>query len=324
MSTALPNPDFYIFGLVLDGKGGGGAVPPDVHSEDGQALWQHIDYSFSGAEKWLHDIGIEQRIIEAMVRSDTRPRTVLSERGALIMLRGINLNPGAEPDDMVSLRIWIEKNRVITVRQRRLMAVQKVREAVEVNEGPCDLQQVVIEIIANLADRIAEFVDEIEARVDDFEREILHNTNLQTRAAVSALRRQVASVRRYLAPQRDALESLYRNSSNMLDKKNTFEVREQSDRITRYVEDLDLVRERILVVQEEISNAIAQQQNARTYVLSLVAALFLPITFITGIFGMNVAGLPGTEEAVAFWRVAGAMGLISAAILAGFWLKRWF
>lgn len=315
---------FYVFGYHLDGKGGGSKAHASIGAQPDQMLWQHIDYSYADAEQWLHDAGLEKRVIESMVRSDTRPRTVHSERGALILLRGINLNPGAEPEDMVSLRIWIEKNRVITVRQRRLMAVQSVREQLEAATGPKNLPQVVTAIVEGLADRIAEFVDELEERVDRFEEDIVANVNLQSRAAVSALRRQVASVRRYLAPQRDALEALYRNSSEMLDTKQAFEVREQSDRITRYVEDLDLVRERILVVQEEISNAIAQQQNTRTYVLSLVAALFLPITFITGIFGMNVAGLPGTEDAQAFWWVAGAMGIISAAILIAFWLKRWF
>ena len=101
-------------------------------------------------------------------------------------------------------------------------------------------------------------------------------------------------------------------------------MREQSDRITRYVEDLDLVRERALVVQEELFNRISQEQNARTYVLSIVAAIFLPITFISGVFGMNVAGLPGLEEINSFWIVSAVMLAISVAILIGLRLKKWF
>ncbi|MBT8150047.1 MAG: zinc transporter ZntB [Gammaproteobacteria bacterium] len=259
--------NFYIFGYALDGKGGGQSIPSGDPGAPGAQHWYHIDYSFSNAEQWLHDTGLEKRIIEAMVRSDTRPRALVTERGALIMLRGINRNPGAEPDDMVSLRIWIEKDRVITVRQRRLMAVQAVREELVLGAGPHGTQEVVTRVVELLADRIAEFVDELEDRVDEFEGAVQGSTNLESRAEVSALRRQVASVRRYLAPQRDALEALYRNSAGMLDSRHAFEIREMSDRITRYVEDLDLVRERILVVQEEMSNAIAQQQNARTYVL---------------------------------------------------------
>jgi len=102
-----------------------------------------------------------------------------------------------------------------------------------------------------------------------------------------------------------------------------FELQEQTDRIIRYVEDLDLVRERCLVLQEELMNRIAQEQNARMYVLSIVAAVFLPISFVTGLFGMNVAGLPGAETPTAFALVAGTMLVMAGGSLAYFKLKKW-
>ena len=136
-------------------------------------------------------------------------------------------------------------------------------------------------------------------------------------------RRQTAAVRRFLAPLRDALESLFRNSKGILDDERSFRIREQSDRITRYVEDLDLVRERILVVHEELLNRVAQEQNARVYLLSIVAAIFLPITFITGLFGMNVAGLPGVDDPRSFWLVAGIMTVVSAGVIVWLRLRRW-
>ena len=143
------------------------------------------------------------------------------------------------------------------------------------------------------------------------------------RTKVSALRRQTAQVRRFLAPQRDALDALYRDSKEMLTHDHAYAIREQTDRIARYVEDLDLVRERLLVVQEELTNRVAQEQNARMYVLSIVAAIFLPITFITGLFGMNVAGLPGLEDPSAFAVVAIAMASVTVAMLLYLRAKRW-
>ena len=70
-------------------------------------------------------------------------------------------------------------------------------------------------------------------------------------------------------------------------------------------------------------NRIAQEQNARTYVLSIVAAIFLPISFITGLFGMNVAGLPGIEEPMAFNLVSFAMGAIVVGIVVYFRTRKW-
>ena len=121
----------------------------------------------------------------------------------------------------------------------------------------------------------------------------------------------------------DALSSLYRSSSDVLGEGDVRHLRDQADRIARYVEDLDLVRERAVMLQEEIQNRLAEQQNARTYLLSVVAAIFLPLSFLTGIFGMNVAGLPGTEAPDAFLLLS--LGMTAIALGLALWLrwKRW-
>jgi zinc transporter len=311
----------FVFGYLLDGAGGGKQI--DESFSDEGPVWLHIDYSTGSAEQWLRDRGVETQIVESLVRGDTRPRTFKTDDGVLIVLRGININPGADPEDMVSVRILMEPNRIISVRQRRLLSVQDVRDSIEKGRGPRNLPDVVTDLIERLADRISSFVDDIEERVAQYETAVESRSLSEIRAEVSALRRQTATVRRFLAPQRDALDTLYRQSEGILDEKHVYAVREQADRITRYVEDLDLVRERALVVQEELLNRVAQEQNARMYVLSIVAAVFLPITFITGVFGMNVAGLPGVENETAFWVVIAAMLAVSvgALILLRFW--RW-
>ena len=96
------------------------------------------------------------------------------------------------------------------------------------------------------------------------------------------------------------------------------------DRMTRYLEDLDLVRERTSVLQEEVMNISMAQQNTRMYALSIVSLIFLPVTFVTGVFGMNIGGLPGLEDPTAFVIVVGSMLFISIAVIAVLKVKRWF
>ncbi len=316
--------DCFVFGLRLDGEGGGVEISEAPSGVDEAQHWLHLDYSIGDAESWLIGRGVEHMLAESLVRTDTRPRAFKVGDCAVVVLRGVNLNPGADPEDMVSLRMLIEPDRLITVRQRRLLSAQDVRQTLQNGRGPKDVSSLVATLIERLADRVADVVDGIEEQMAVFEDQAEVGSAAEVRQAVTALRRQVAVVRRYLAPQRDALENLYRSARGLLNDEDAFAVREQADRITRYVEDLDLVRERALVVQEELLNRIAQEQNARMYVLSVVAAIFLPITFITGLFGMNVAGLPGTEEELSFWAVSGIMAVISLAVVALFWIKRWF
>lgn len=311
-----------VFAMALDGAGG--AEPIGLSEAKGERhQWFHFDYSCSATEESLVTLGLRAPIAESLTRPDARPRTVAMDDGVLVLLRGVNTNPGADPEDMVSLRIWLEPNRMISVRQRRLLSVQDLKAELEQDQGPMSVPDLMVELVERMADRIADFVDGIEDRAATCETMTDEANPTELRAAVSELRRQTAAVRRFLAPMREALDSLFRNSKGILDDDRSFRIREQSDRITRYVEDLDLVRERILVVHEELLNRVAQEQNARVYLLSIVAAIFLPITFITGLFGMNVAGLPGVDDPRAFWLVAGIMTTVSAGVIVWLRLRRW-
>ena len=93
--------------------------------------------------------------------------------------------------------------------------------------------------------------------------------------------------------------------------------------MVHFVEELDLARERAMVIREEMISNLAQDQNSKMFLLSLVAAVFLPLSFITGMMGMNTAGLPGLENTMAFWIVVVLMLLTGIGILLVFRWKRW-
>ncbi|UCH48704.1 MAG: zinc transporter ZntB [Betaproteobacteria bacterium] len=312
-----------IFSLSLDGKGGAQPIEPESFGNASPA-WMHLDFSVKQARAQLAQQGLSLHVIDTLTKEESRPYTVTVENGLMVILRGINRNAGADPEDMVSIRMWVEPNRMITVRQRPVLATHTVKEELDKGNGPTSMVELLLAIIEKLADGISVFVEDIEERLEAFEEIIDKERPSEIRSEISAVRRQVAAVRRYLAPQRDALESLHRLAGKFMESEQLFALREQADRMTRYVEDLDLVRERALVAQEELMNRIAQEQNARTYLLSVVAAIFLPITFISGLFGMNTAGLPGLEAESAFWIVSGVMAVVSAAIIIWLWLKKWF
>jgi zinc transporter len=284
----------------------------------------HIVLDAAGAPAWLSRQGYMDDLVEAMTTIGTRPRSVEVAGGHLLVLRGVNTNPDAEVEDMVSIRLWFTPHLVISARRadRRLMAAQDVRKQMEAGSAPGTPGELVVMIIERLADRIGDAVDNIDDRLTTLETNIAE-LNIKTgRRDLSALRREAAAIRRYLAPQRDALDALYRTRGILLDAE-AHDVREQTDRTTRYVEDLDLARERAMVMQEELQNRVAEQQNARMYVLSIVAAVFLPLSFLTGVFGMNVAGLPGTEYNNAFIILAFAMGGLGVGLLAWMRWRRW-
>ena len=294
-------------------------------SKEQGVLWVHMDVNDKASRIWLSDAsGVEEQIVDGLLAEETRPGSHATDQGLLVVLRGVNTDPGEDPEDMVSLRVWIEPDRIITTRRRRVLSAQDIRASLESGKGPNSSGEFLATLVERLADRIGDFVDSIEERLGDAESSVSTQDPATFRRGLGSLRRQMASVRRFLAPQRDALDRLYRQPGTWLSSTETRYLREEADRITRYLEDLDLARERAVVLQEEFLGQIAQEQNARMYVLSVVAAIFLPLTFITGLLGMNVGGLPGLESPVGFLSSMVIMVVAAFLLVLFFRWKKWF
>lgn len=319
--------DGLLHALLLDRNGAAKPVEPaeieNWRPEDG-LLWLHFDVAGRPPRKWLREnIGLDSMVVEALTADETRPRSLNVGDGLLAVLRGVNMNPGDDPEDMVSIRLWIESDRIISTRRRKLLSVQDVRAHLEQGTGPGTSGDFLSQLVGRLADRIGDFVDTIEERLSTIEETDTGEPLQARRRSLAVLRRQIASVRRFLAPQRDALDRLYRNPGHLLAEPETNRLREEADRVTRYLEDLDLARERAIVLQEELINELAQMQNTRMYVLSVVAAIFLPLTFVTGLLGMNVGGLPGVDSPRGFLVALVVMVATSAAMLIYFRHRKW-
>jgi zinc transporter len=301
--------------------------PTNEHHYDATVVsgftWFHIQADAPDSKECLQHLGLQNEIIDALCTTETRPKAMQFGDGMLVYLRGINRNPDADPEDMVSLRLWISDKIVISARRkdRKLLSVQDVKEELDNGTIPNSPMDLTLKIITKIADRISETVDVLDEELTEFE--ALDKSEKQDRIKLSMVRRQAAAIRRYLAPQRDALDAIYRFNKS-LNQQQAFELRDQTERMTRYVEDLDLAKERAMVLQDELRNRIAEQQGMRMYVLSLVTAIFLPLSFLTGVFGMNVAGLPGTEEPHAFFYLATAMLILAIILLISMLWKKWF
>ena len=171
---------------------------------------------------------------------------------------------------------------------------------------------------------MSDTVDQSEDRVADLEEQVLEEGSTSLRFDLANLRRQTITLRRYLAPQRDAFAKLVIEKLGWLDDDSRLRLREISDRLIRHIEDLDAVRERAAVTQEELLSRLSEQMNTRMYVLSMVAAIFLPLGFLTGLLGINVGGIPGAENPWAFLLfLLFLVGIVVAQML-WFRHKKWF
>lgn len=292
--------DGLIGAFVLDGKGGARALGWDDLEKGAEfdgPVWVHLDRNGEKSEDWLRKgAGIGQLQADALVAPETRPRVAFMDDGILITLRGVNLNPGADPEDMVSLRIWVDAHRIITVRLRRLIAVNDVRERLVEGSGPQNTGDALRMLAFSLVRRMGPVVEDMNDEIDALEDDLVENPTADIRHRLKALRRQAIALRRYLAPQREALARLHSEIVPWMANEHRFAFRECAEQVARIVEDMDAIRERAAVIQDELTNRTAEHMNRNMYTLSVVAALMLPLGVITGMLGMNVGGVPLGES----------------------------
>lgn len=296
--------DGLICAYRLDGEGGGEryATLESIPERSGdQLFWIHVNRESTETQDWLRrESGLRPLICDALLAEETRPRCFAMEDGILLNLRGVNLNPESDPEDMVSVRVWLQTDRIVSCRTRRLMAVSDLLESIETGKGPTNSGAFVIQIAERLTSRMDPTIDALEDKLDELEDSSIHAPNHQLRSELSELRRETIMLRRYIAPQRDALRQLATHDVPWLSRPQCDRLMEIADTVTRYIEDLDAIRDRATVMNDEVANRLAERIDRTMLILSLVTVIFLPLTVISGMLGMNVGGIPGGDNPWAF------------------------
>lgn len=319
--------DGLIVSYILNGQGGGDIVDWDgirAWQPAQGPLWVHLDFTQPASQEWLtQHSALDPFIIRALLAEESRPRAVIYQDGFFVSLRGVNLNPGQDPEDMVSIRVWVDKHRVISTRRRHLLSVDDMRDALNAKKGAKSPGEFIAQLNECLANRMADVFDSLDERVDAFDASVIDSDDRQILSEISTLRRELIEIRRYLAPQREALTRLCVEDNAFIAKTQRVHLRETADRVIRYLEDLDSARDRAAVTQEQLNNQISSKIDQRMYILSVVAVIFLPLTFVTGLLGINVGGIPLATNKLGFTVVTGALLVVGVALFWVFRRKKW-
>ncbi|MDJ0626232.1 MAG: zinc transporter ZntB [Candidatus Caenarcaniphilales bacterium] len=321
--------DHILLAYGLDGQGGGETISDETLSQklkDEKLVWVHLDADHLETKSWLEKevTSLDPLLIEALLTDETRPRMTQVGEGLLLILRGVNLNANADPEDMVSIRLWVDKYRIISLIKRELKTIEDIEQRLLCNRGPKDAGEFISLLTFRLLERMEPVLSELDEVTDDLEEKILENADIQLRKSIVDVRKQAIVFRRYIAPQRDAISQLRMTEIEWLKDNQKRHLQESYNHVTRYVEDLDAIRERAQIIKDELVNIMTDKLNRNMYVLSLITAIFLPLGFLTGLLGINVGGIPGADANYAFLTFCGILlGLIVLQIII-FKKFKWF
>jgi zinc transporter len=291
-------------------------------AHDAGFLWEHIELADGEGDPLVRREDIPDVVRTALVASETRPRCEQMGGGAFINLRGPALNPDRIEDRLVSIRAWAKGNRVLSVSRRTLAARGTVVAAMRRGEltDPGDLVSALCQEISSQLDPV---IASLGDAVDDCESEMQSANIYDLRRSITHNRSDAIAFRRFIAPNRDALVTLAALRMDWLSDEDRLHIREAADRFARMAEELEAIRERSALLHEQLTDQRAELIEQRSLLIAVVAFIFLPLTFISGLLGMNVEGIPFAHEPWAFWGVVGFCIFVGLVVLAWFRLRHW-
>lgn len=280
---------------------------------------------------WLHLEGRDERDLDfirneadipdvaagALAATETRPRCDRMDEGAIINLRG----PGdLDPDDsdrLVSIRFWVTGDQVTSLSRRMLGATQMVWRQMEAG-AILDSGDLIAAFARAISTQLDPEVAQLGDTLDEVESDLDGAPLFNLRRTITRVRSQAIGYRRFIAPNRDALRTLAGLSFDWLADDDKLHIVEAADRFARMAEELESVRERAALLHEQITDLRAEQLDDRSLYISIVAFIFLPLTFITGLLGMNVEGIPYAHSGWSFW------GVVTFCLVTGLGVFGWF
>ena len=195
-----------IFAFEIMGGGAGREIFGDEVSHllaDDRLAWAHFDANHVDTAAWLgSEISyLDDIVIEALLAEETRPRFVPVNDGFLLILRGVgNLNANDDPEDMVSIRIFVDSHRVVSVQKRPLRAVADIQSKLIKGSGPKNSSDLIALLMGLLFARMGLVASNLSGVIDSIEEHILDGADTLDREKVLEIRKKAIALKRYIHP----------------------------------------------------------------------------------------------------------------------------
>jgi magnesium transporter len=221
---------------------------------------------------------------------------------------------------------FLGKNYLVTVHDGHSRAITDLREHITRNptlmaHGPVPLFH---RIVDEMVDHYRPEVERLEDRLDELEQAIFASSSRTLSRRILDAKRDVASLRRVVAPQRDVMSRLARREFVDISTEMSFRFRDVYDHLVRIADDALIFQDRLTGILDAHLSNISNQLNEVMKVLAVVATIFMPLTLLTGIYGMNVPlpRFPG-GDGLQFWWLSGISVAVIVLMLAWFRRRRW-
>jgi magnesium transporter len=242
------------------------------------------------------------------------------------IVHGINYAAESNIVETTELALFISAHFLVTNHNMPLHSIESIKRLVIEDGRPMKrgADFLAYTLIDALVDNVMPTIDEMALRAEEIEEEVIQNPHQSTLEAILQFKRSVSRLHRVMAPQREVLNRLSRGEFRVVREQAQIFYRDIYDHVVR-IEDLNQsLRDRADNAMSMYLSSLANRQNETMRVLSVVATIFLPLTLLAGIYGMNFDNMPELRVSWAYFAVLGFMAAVVLTVVYFFWAKRWF
>lgn len=265
----------------------------------------------------LHDaFGIHPLVLEDIVNTGQRPKIDDYDDYVFIVFKMLYSEPGNPSVKHEQVSLIVGKGYVISLQEVGLDIFDPLRERIERGRGRIRTQgsgYLTYALLDTVVDHYFKVLEELGERIEDLEETVIQAPDPDTLAEIQDLKREMLHVRTSLWPMREVMSTLVRGESKVIGKKVNLYFRDVYDHTIHAIDTVDLFRDMLSAILDIYLSSVSNKMNEVMKVLTVMATIFIPMTFLAGVYGMNFDHMPELH-----WKWAyPAFWLLMVAILIG-------
>lgn len=303
------------------------SAPP--HPEKDRILWIDVDYHGDTESLRLlgKSLGWHPLQVEDLINGEQRPKAERSGAYVFLGLDHVRWDEESGSLQTVPYRVGFTKGTLVTVTPEKDALIDLIRRRIEseagiiVENGADYLAYALFDVLVDDAMASIEYIDE---QIEALQEALLTDPSTTIPADLHNLRREVIQLRRSVRPLREVVVFLEDLTGEVIETKLRPYLRDLRDHITQAIEGADILRELLSSLTDVYLSSINNRMSTVMKVLALIGTIFIPLSFLAGVYGMNFSRMPGLASPAGFWFAVGGMGIVGGGMLVYFKIRRWF
>jgi len=284
----------------------------------------------------LHDVDVIEKIgktfnlhplvLEDIVNTDQRPKMEDYENCIFIISKMLSCDDKEGRLNIEQFSLLLLPNVIISFQERIGDVFEPVRERLRKGKGrirKMGMDYLMYTLLDAVVDNYFIVLEKIGERIENLEEELIAHPGPETLQAIHHLKRELIFLRKSVWPLREAISSLERGELDLIQEKTTVFLRDVYDHTIQVIDTIETYRDMVSGVLDVYLSSISNKMNEVMKVLTIIATIFMPMTFIAGIYGMNFKHMPELETTWGYPVVWLVMIVIGGVMLAYFRKKKW-